>query len=196
MVMDTRDHVWRNVKGEEVSVPVTKDHADKMTLVVDTGDKWTTRGTCRMDPAGNPHVTLNFGEDIGQKRSGPKQMHYYSWTGNNWSGGNETGLPPKAMGDMLITSSTEVSLLLSDSDEVAWWHSVDGGKSFTKAESLIRLARTQFTITSMIRNAHPDARVIAAGTDKSDNSLYRKLYLLGDSGPIKRKKAEADQLVN
>jgi hypothetical protein len=45
-------------------------------------------------------------------------------------------------------------------------------------------------------STHPDARVIAAGTDKADKSLFRKRYLLGDHGPIKRAKTEADQLVD
>ena len=101
---------------------------------------------------------------------------------------------------MLISSPTEVSLLLAHKDagsgEVAWWHSMDGGLSFTKGEVLISRDNTSFMITSMIRNAHPDARVITAGNDKSNAGNYRKLYLLGDNGPVKRLKTEADNLVD
>ncbi len=46
----------------------------------------------------------------------------------------------------------------------------------------------------MIRNAHPDARVIAAGNNRADENDFREMYLLGDHGPIKRMNAEADQL--
>ncbi len=48
----------------------------------------------------------------------------------------------------------------------------------------------------MIRNAHPDARIIAAGNNAADKNDFREMYLLGDNGPIKRAKAEADQVVN
>ena len=97
---------------------------------------------------------------------------------------------------MLIASPSQVSLLLGSHDEVTWWHSADGGQSFAEGENLIRREKTNFAITSMIRNAHPDARVIAAGNDKADKSLFRKLYLLGDNGPIKREKVSADKIVN
>ncbi len=199
MVMDTDDHVWRNVKGEKLTVPVTKEHADNMTLVVNTGDLWTVLGTASLDQSGNPHVTFNIGEHMGLRHGGPKQVNHYRWTGQNWIGGVSTALPI-AVGDMLISSPTEVSLLLAHKDagsgEVAWWHSMDGGLSFTKGEVLISRDNTSFMITSMIRNAHPDARVITAGNDKSNAGNYRKLYLLGDNGPVKRLKTEADNLVD
>lgn len=200
MVMDTDDHVWRNAKGERLTAPVTKAQADKMTLVVDTGDQWTLRGTAGMDQAGNPHVTFKIGAPRPLKKGSPKQMNYYRWTGQKWSTGGGTDLPIDSDGDMLISSPTEMSLLLTDKDasggDVAWWHSADAGQSFAKGESLISRERTSFAITSMIRNAHPDARVIAAGNNRADNTLFRKLYLLGDHGPVKRLKAEADQIVD
>lgn len=193
MVLDTKDHVWRNAEGEELAAPVTKAHADRMTLVVDTGDQWSLRGTASLDQAGSPHVTFKIGAPRPLKKGSPKQIHYFRWTGQEWIGGipNAT-LPEDAESDMQILSPTEVSLLLGG-DEVAWWHSANGGQSFAKGEVLIGRERTRFAITSMIRNAHPDARVIAAGNNRADDSLYRKLYLLGDNGPIKRAKVEADQ---
>jgi len=59
---------------------------------------------------------------------------------------------------------------------------------------LITGERTRFSLTSMIRNAHPDARVIAAGNDRAEKSLFRKMYLLGDHGPVKRLKADSHQI--
>jgi len=198
MVMDTNDHVWRNAEGERLTVPVTKAHADQMTLVVDTGDQWSLRVTGRMDQAGNPHVTFKVGEPRPLKTGSPKQMNHYRWTGQEWSAGGGDDLPLDSDGDMLIPSPAEVSLLLTDKDAsnggVAWWHSADGGQSFTKGDSLIRCEKTSFAVTAMIRNAHPDARVIAAGNNRADKNLFRKLYLLGDHGPVNRLKAEADQI--
>ena len=197
MVMDTKDHVWRNVQGEELTVPVTKAHADEMTLVVDTGDQWSLRGATRLDPAGNPHVTFKVGAPRPLKKGSPKKVNYFRWTGEEWVGGvPDAAMPTDAESDILISSPTRVSLLLDGSDEVAWWHSTDGGRSFAKGDVLISRERTTFAISTIIRNAHPDARVIAAGNDKDANSLFRKLYLLGDQGPIKRTRAEADQVVD
>jgi hypothetical protein len=190
MVMDTKDHEWRNVKGEKLTLPVTKDYADEMTLVVDTGDLWSARGTTALDPAGKPHVTLEVGEGMGLHHGGPKQTHHYRWTGTEWYSGGSTALPISSVGDMQIFSPLEVSLLLGG-DEVAWWHSFDGGESFTKGKTLISRERTRFSITSMIRNAHPGARVMAAGNNRAEKDLYREMYLLGDYGPIKRPAEEA-----
>jgi len=192
MVMDTNDHSWRNVQGESLAVPVTKDYADEMTLVVDTGDLWTVRGTTDLDPGGNPHVTVEVGEGMGLHHGGPKQTRHYRWTGEEWSGAGTTDLPIKAVGDMQVTSSLNISLLLGGAG-VTWWNSTDGGQSFAEGESLISRKRTRFSLTSLIRNAHPDARIIAAGKNAADKNDFREMYLLGNNGPIKRPKAEADQ---
>ena len=192
MVMDTADHGWRNARGEELTVPVTKVYADEKTLVVDTGDQWSLRGATRLDPAGNPHVTFQVGAPRPLKKGSPKQVHYFRWTGDEWVGGvPDAAMPTDSESDILISSPMEVSLILDGSDEVAWWHSTDGGQSFAKGDVLISRKRTNFAISTLIRNAHPDARVIAAGNDKAAKSQFRKLYLLGDKGPIKRAKAEA-----
>jgi hypothetical protein len=197
MVLDTKDHVWRNANGEELAVPVTKSYADEMTLVIDTGNQWSLRGATRLDPAGNPHVTFKVGAPRPLKKGSPKQVNYFRWTGEEWIGGApDAAMPTDAESDILITSPMDVSLLLDGGDEVAWWRSTDGGQSFAKGEALISRERTNFAISTFIRNAHPDARVVAAGNDKAANSLFRKLYLLGDQGPIKRAKAEADQIID
>ena len=173
-------------------MPVTKDYGDEMTLVADTGDLWTVRGTTALDPAGNPHVTVEVGEGMGLLHGGPKQTNHYRWTGGEWYSGGSTELPISAVGDMRVTSSLDVSLLLGGA-EVTWWHSADGGQSFERGESLISRKRTRFALSSMIRNAHPDARIIAAGNNNADKNDFREMYLLGDNGPVKRPKSEADQ---
>jgi len=195
MVMDTTDHSWRNVKGEELSVPVTKEQADSMTLVVDTRDLWSHRGTVAQDSAGTPHATFHVGDPRPLKKGSPKQMYYYRWTGKAWSVGGGAALPQGCDGDMVISSPTEVSLLLQHKEEgtgeIAWWHSIDGGQSFDKGDVLLRRQDTRFLISSIIRSAHPDARIVAMG--KTGESDFGKMYLLGDHGAIKRSKPEADQ---
>ncbi len=196
MVMNTMDHSWHNVKGEKLILPVTKEHADAMTMVVDTGDLWTVRGTAALDSVGHPHVTFTIGEHMGLKNGGPKQMNHFRWTGEKWTDGGCPDLPV-AVGDMLVSSPEKVGLLLAHRDdegtgEVAWWHSVNGGDSFQKGDVLLSLEKAGLGITSMIRNAHPDARVVVVG--KRGSSDFGKMYLLGDHGPVKRPQAEADQL--
>ncbi len=193
MVMDTRDHVWRNVMGEMLTAPVTKEQADFMTLVVDTGDLWSVRGVTTLDDTGNPHVTFEVGEGMGLRHGGPKQTTHYRWTGQAWVTGGSTGVPVSAVGEMTVSSPHNVNLLLGG-DEVAWWHSRDGGQSFAKGDVLLKRERTRFALTSMIRNAHPDARIIAAGNNRADKNLFREMYLLGDHGPVKRMKSGAEQL--
>ncbi len=196
MAMDTKDHLWRNVKGEKLTVPLTKEYADRMTLVIDTGDLWSVRGVAALDSTGYPHVTFTIGEGMGLKHGGPKQINHYRWTGKKWTSGGCPDLPV-ADGDIRVSSSNNLDLLLSHKDdnkigEVAWWHSTDGGKSFKKGKILMQGKRTGFAITSFIRNAHPDALVVVGG--KKGKSDFTKMYLLGDHGPIKRLRAEADQL--
>jgi hypothetical protein len=193
MVMDTADHLWRNVKGEKLAVPVTKDYADEMTLVADTGGLWTVRGVTALDPEGKPHTTFEVGEGMGLHHGGPKQTNHYRWTGKEWVTGGSTEVPVSSVGEMQVSSPLEVSLLLGG-DDVTWWHSMDGGKSFSKGETLLKRKRTRFSLTSMIRNAHPDARIMVAGNNRADKNDFREMYLLGDHGPVKRLKTEADQL--
>jgi len=193
MAMDTKDGVWRNVTGDKLIVPVTKEHADKMTLVADTGDLWTVRGAAALDDTRKPHVTVEVGEGMGLHHGGPKQTNHYRWNGEQWVTGGSTKLPVSSVGDMVVSSPNEVSLLLGGG-KVAWWHSTDGGKSFAKGDVLLSRERTRFSLTTFIRNAHPDARIIAAGNNRADKNDYREMYLLGDNGPLKRSSAEADQL--
>jgi len=200
MVMDTKDHTWRNVKGEKLKTPVTKEHADEMTLVKNTGDLWTVRGVTRLDNKGNPHLTFYVGEGKGLHHGGPKVPAHYRWAGTQWTGGSNNGLPVST-GELLASSSTKVSLLLANNQkgkkekkkksEVVWWDSTDGGQSFTKGETVIS-SKTSYKISSFIRNAHPDARFVIAEKRKGKDKNYSYMTLYGDKGPIKRLKAEAE----
>lgn len=197
MVMDTKDHSWCNVKGEKLDAPVTKEQADEMALVHDTGELWAYRGTTALDSCGHPHVTLYVGEGMGLKHGGPKSVKHFSWTGKKWTNHSDPSLPVRAVGDMEISTPEKVNLLLAEKTEdksaiVAWWRSEDGGRKFVRDDALLSLKKTGRSITSLIRNAHPDARVIVAG--KKASTDFCKMYLVGDRGPVQRLKSEADQL--
>ena len=192
MVMNTRDHSWRNVKGEPLAIPIEREHADQMTLVVDTGELWTVRGITALDDTGQPHVTFEAGEGLGLHHGGPKRTQHYRWNGEEWVTGGTTQVPESSVGELAVGSPNEVNLLLGG-DEVAWWHSSDGGQSFAKGEVLLSQKRTRYSLTSFIRNAHPDARIMVAANNRAEKDNFREMYLLGDKGPVKRPKAEADQ---
>ena len=191
MVMDTENKEWRNVNGEKLTVPVTKEQADEKTLVANTGDLWTQRGSVRLDRKGYPHLIFYQGEHLGLKHGGPKQVVYYRWTGKNWFTPNNTNLPI-AKGDIEVSSPQKARLLLAGKKDgkarLAWWNTTDGGQSFVKGKVLYERKNSSITTSAIIKNAHPDARVIISGNHIGD---YKKMYLVGNNGPIKRAKTEA-----
>jgi hypothetical protein len=194
MAMNTENNKWHNVNGEGLIAPVTKELADKKTIVANTKEMWTVRGATRLDNKGNPHVIFYMGEHMGLKHGGPKQVIYYRWTGDKWLTSKKTSLPV-ATGDLIVLSSEKARLLLAGNQdnggELGWWNTTDGGKSFEKGDVLYRLSKKGIATTALIRNAHPDARVVISGKNKGD---YKHMYLVGDNGPVKRLKTEANQL--
>ena len=201
MVFDTKQGTWKNVKNEELIIPVTKEMADAKTLVKSTGENWTFNGSAHLDAKGYPHIATNIGKDLGEKTGGPKQTSYIKWTGSEWVGGDPVNPQSRldntdSRGDFFITSDDEVTFTLGYEEQgdgvIAYWNSVDGGESFTKDKELLRRKNAGWALTSIIDNAHPDARIIVAEKPKGTN--WRRIYLLGDSGPIKRSKLEASVL--
>lgn len=196
MEMDTSTGAWRNVEGDALVLPIEREQAEDMALVADTGDLWTFLGSTSLDAEGNPHIMANVGADLGLKTGGPKRPTHFRWTDQEWIGDLSSGLPV-ARGDLLVASPNEVSLLLAYRDdqgdgEVSWWHSTDGGKSFQRGDVLLRRKRTGFAISSLIRDSHPDARALVAGIESGTD--LRKMYLVGDRGPIQRSEREAKQI--
>lgn len=185
MTFDTKTGVFRNVKGEQLPIPLAREQADSLALVARSDGLWTFNGTTTLDPRGMPHSSITMGEDKGQVTGGPKQMRHFAWTGKDWVGGQPTGLPV-GEGPMLVDSTT-IRFLLESRDTngdgiVAWWESRDRGKSFRKSGELLRKPKASFAISSFIRNAHPDARIIVA--ERAAGVSARRMYLLGDNGPI------------
>ncbi|MBR9908836.1 MAG: hypothetical protein GYB33_00615 [Gammaproteobacteria bacterium] len=197
MVFDTSTGIWRNVQGEELEMPITREYADKKTLAARTGALWTFTGSTHLDPEGHPHIGMNVGEDLGVKSGGPKQTAHFRWNGKEWLGGALIKSSKQdTRGDFIVSSAEKISYLLAYNEGsdgvVARWNSTDGGAGFKRGDILLRRDNASFAITSLIRNAHPDARVIVA--EKPRDTDFRKMYLLGDSGPVRRLKSEADVL--
>jgi len=201
MVFDTKNGTWRNVQNERLGLPVTKEIADEKTLVASTGDNWTFNGSAHVDANGHPHIATNIGKDLGAKTGGPKQTSYIKWTGSDWVGGEPVNPQSRvdntdSRGDFFIVSPNEVTFALGyqekDDGVIAYWNSVDGGKTFTKSKELLRRENAGWALTSIIENAHPDARIVVAEKQKGTN--WRKVYLLGDNGPIQREKNQASVL--
>ena len=192
MVFDTKAGIWKNVKNETLAMPLTKELADEKALVQKIPDDWTFQGVAAVDSSGNPHVGIMVGPDVGAKRSGPKRIQHFRWDGNEWVKGNTDNLP-KGDADIEVKSANELSIYLegktgNDIGEISRWDSFDGGKTFKKNKVFLQRKNSGFVISSLIDNPHPDARLIVG--EKEEGSAFRKMYLLGDNGPIKRKKEE------
>ena len=210
---NTKDNVWKNVSGENLSIPITKVDADEKALAVDTGEMWTFNGITKVDANGMPHINAYIGEDIGWQIGGPKHASYFAWDGKKWIGNMKSGLPI-GRGDFLVDEQN-VRFLLSGIDpdtektKVRWWESSNAGQDFQPGEvllefgdfkvapgeeilnrpkSLSNLDSPGSAASAFIRNAHPDARIIIA--EKPEGSEWRRMYLIGDNGAIKRIKSK------
>ena len=210
MTLNTETNVLQSVDGQILTMPLTKEEADTKALVFNTGDQWTFNGTTKVDAKGNPHLSIHIGDDIGWQIGGPKYTRYFFWDGAQWKGNLNNGLPI-ARGDFWVEGN-HVNFLLSGIDEatkatsVRWWHSTDAGYSFIKGDELLQfkddwdtkpsnaysqrpkslsnLDSPGSSASSFIRNAHPDARIIIA--EKAEGTDYRRMYLVGDNGPVVR----------
>lgn len=196
MELSTRDGTWRNVRGESLTVPVTKEHADENAKIVDTGDDIVHGGPLSFDSEGNPHILLYRTQDKSTIHGGPKTIYHYRWTGEKWVERRQPGLP-RLTGHMDAHTPEKISLVLAGRTEdrvaeVAEWHSHDGGETFEKGRVHFTRPGVGVQMSQPIANAHPDARfVLSVVQPRSD---YRFMMLAGDSGPVQRPRAEAEVL--
>lgn len=201
MVFNTKTGEWRNVQNQNVIVPVTREYANEKTLVASTGENWTFNGSAHLDERGYPHIATNIGKDLGAKTGGPKQTSYFRWNGSQWLGGQAVNAQARidntlTRGDFVVVSPTEVNFTLGYQEDeygvIAFYNSDDGGESFNKGKELLRRKGATWALTSLIENAHPNARLIVA--EKQKGSAWSKVYLLGDNGPIQREAKSASGL--
>jgi hypothetical protein len=193
MVFNTKTGLWKSVKEEALNMPLIREEADEKALVAKTGSDWTFQAVTDLNPDGNPHVCIRLGADTGRRRSAPKSLHHFRWNGTEWVQSKNSQLPVGG-GDIEVNSTNNVNIYLDDTEagEVSRWDSFDSGDTFKKGPVLLRRNNSGFAISSLIDNAHPDARIIVA--EKKAGTDFRKMYLLGDKGPIQRVKKEADVL--
>jgi BNR repeat-containing family member len=181
---------WTNVQGQPLTLPVTKESADAQTLIEATGSLSASHGTCRVDALGHPHVVFPVAREV----------RYYRWDGQNW-------LPPVAVGagagrvsdgDFIIETPEKVRMLLqvtTDSGtELGWWNTSDGGRTWARGAPLLVSSDRTFRLSALLANAHPDALLLASSRSAADAHLYRRMHLLGESGPLTRPVAEASHL--
>jgi hypothetical protein len=191
MVMNCRDGSWTNVQGDRLTLPVTKESADRTTLILATGKEKSQRGTCHVDADGRPHLYFRFPGG---------GLRYFRWDGKSWlqpttvadasGSGND--------GDFVIDSPLKVRMLLDRSVEgtsyIDWWNTADGGRTWAKGDSVFSLPGAGLDVSAFVRNAHPEARMLVASKIADQTHLYHRMYLIGDRGPLSRPAAEASHL--
>ncbi|GAL72681.1 BNR-4 repeat-containing protein [Jejuia pallidilutea] len=197
MVFNTKTNEWRNVQGESLAIPVTREEADAKALVARTPGNWTFQGVVDLDPKGNPHIGMTIGKEIeGARRSASKSMNHFKWNGKEWMHSTKTGLP-NGNGDLEVKTADEIDFYIEAKTEdgfgeVAQWKSIDGGETFNKAKVLLSKPKANFAISALIKNSHPDARIIVA--QHKTGAKFKYMYLLGDNGAVMRNKNEAKVL--
>ena len=192
MTFNTADGTWRNVRGEELPMPLDRETADAKAMVFQDDEVWTFNQSATLDDKGFPHIGIAMGFDTGARHGGPKAMRHFRWTGQQWTGGINRGLPV-ARGDLSAQTQDKVRFLLAWNDpdgavrvgKISWWESEDGGATFALGKTLLERRGKAFATSAFIRNAHPDARVIVAESAPRGSKM-RPMYLVGDKGPIAR----------
>jgi hypothetical protein len=190
--MDGADDSWENISGESLSVPLTKEMADKRARIFDSQGEKTRLGTIRVDREGDPHLYFRYFSATSSS------VYYYRWKGNTWHSQNRTDPVYRfSDGDIDPVDSKSSSMLLvqraGDLEEVSWWSTVDGGASWRQGTTLMSSSSANLGMSALIRNAHPDARVVVAEISRDPADMNAKLYLLGDSGPVRRSASEFDE---
>ena len=77
---------------------------------------------------------------------------------------------------------------------IDWWATADGGRTWARGDNVFSLNGAGFEVTTLVRNAHPDARMLVAGKVAGQEHLYHHMYLIGDRGPLTRPAAESGHL--
>ena len=183
MKMNCGDDTWESASGAGLTLPVTKEEADQKTLVYDTfsAKLKSNHGTCHVDDEGNPHLFFRQ----------QNQVLYFRWLGNAWQG--PTAIPG-GDGDFIVESPKVVRMLLSCDGGVCWWKTTDGGLTWAKESCPLSSTDSSYITTALVRNGRPESRMVVSENSRLQNHLYRRLYLLGDSGPIGRPEEEASNL--
>lgn len=213
---DTRVHMWRNIHGETLVVPLSKPKADETSLVFSTEDpmlKTTYRlspcpASVTSDQQGHPHLLFQLSSS--NQASAPKKVAHVGWTGKAWTIPRHV-LPREAFpeaseeGDLVAqhevgTNLHNLEVVVASSNQthsvVQSWISHDHGVSWHRhgTDWLALRGHGTLHLSALIRHSRPDARILAYLHEPSEVLIgsYRKMHLLGQDGPLRRRQTEAD----
>lgn len=196
MELDTRDGRWRNIHGETLSSPVTKEEADEHALVQNSGDSILDINTCAFDASGTPHISWRNKSFIGYWKWQPAQRRWLGPTALRVEGSHNFAFLPNGNEPEGHTQAIWWSIENNESQgKLAYWQSVDDestdvGLTWTRSRVLLE-GTHNMQLSESLRNAHPDARVLV--TDRGvDHDMYHRIFLVGDNGPIPRIAQEAE----
>ncbi|MCP9767854.1 hypothetical protein EGI22_08010 [Lacihabitans sp. LS3-19] len=181
MKMNTETDTWESIMGKKLDMPLTKESADELVQIYDSKGKSVRLGTIRSDSKGNPHLYFRNNANIS----------YANWESDKWNFNEVLGQKFKfEEADILIANTNEIrfltSSIMNNTAEIAWWQADENGKNWTKETPLVTSKNGKYVMSSLIRNAHPDARVIVAEIPNTPMAVDSKMYLIGDHGPVKR----------
>jgi hypothetical protein len=198
MKMNCRDGTWANAAGTALTLPVTKEAADRLTLVHNSGTTRVNHGVCRVDETGAPHMFFRHSDGL---------VRYTRWLGTAWQEPTAVSGPGTGSqdGDMLVESPKVVWVILKGNragggTEVGWWKTTDGGLSWNRESTVIASATKGYSISALVRNPFvagqsdsPLARgqFIVQEHDYASPAVYRKLLFWGGTGFMGRPEAEA-----
>lgn len=181
MKMNTETDSWETITGEKLIMPLTKESADEMVKIHDSKGKKTQLGTVQNDGNGIPHLYF--------KNKG--HFSYAFRENDNWNV-IDVKDPKFNLGDADISFGGENKVRIiattstSETAKIAWWTTQDEGQNWIKELPLFSSNSGNLVMSSLIRNAHPDARVIVAEIPNSPMAVDSKMYLIGDNGAVKR----------
>ena len=198
MKMNCQDGTWANAAGTALTLPVTKEAADRLTLVHNSGTTKVNHGICRTDETGAPHMFFRHSDGL---------VRYTRWLGTAWQEPTAVSGPGTGSqdGDMLVESPTVVWLILKGNragggTEVCWWKTTDGGLSWNRESTVIASANKGYSISALVRNpfvaGQSDSplvrgQFIVQEHDYASPGVYRKLLFWGGTGFMGRPEAEA-----
>jgi len=181
MKMETETDTWETINGEKLIIPLTKESADEKVKIYDSKDQKTQLGTVQSDLMGNPHLFFkNKGSFVYVNLQKDKwNIHEIKQAEFNLGDG-----------DIAIDKENKVKILASTSTnnqaEIGWWYTKDNGRTWNKNAPLIISNSGKLVMSSLIRNAHPDAQAIVSEIPNTPNAVDSKMYLIGVNGPVKR----------
>jgi len=192
MRMDCKDDSWDNVQGVKMITPLTKEYADKNTLIEYSGKTKTNHGVCRYDENGYPHLYFFHGKG---------QLEYQQWTGTAWTKATTVMPSGGGSGDIIVDSPTSTRLLLISSPakntaELGWWKTTDSGLTWSKGSVIYTVtddASDGLETGTLVQNYTQDGMIVLSQRVSKTN-LFRKMSLMGVNGAVKRPLNEASQI--